>query len=226
MFVSLAPVLTFTIMPVEPDLYCWTCIIGKRYVSPVMTKSTTIRHGPSPRAILRNPVNGRILGSEKRSEFVSRSDFWSRVNKNAPNGCWEWTAGKSSSVKGRDYGLADHCGKRWKAHRLAWIFEFGPIPDDTMVLHKCDNPPCCNPAHLFLGNNTDNQRDCIQKGRGNREHGTDRYNAVLKEEDILEIRRIYRPRHPEFSGRKLAARFGVATTMISAIIGGKRWKHV
>lgn len=86
--------------------------------------------------------------------------FWAKVRKS--DGCWPWI--KSRQPYG--YGRFNYQGKQVQAHRVAWILTNGPIPDDLCVLHSCDNPPCCNPDHLFLGTKGDNNRDCIRKGRG------------------------------------------------------------
>ena len=84
--------------------------------------------------------------------------FWSKVTKTP--GCWLWRAGKD-----RDgYGLFRFDGKQKRAHRLAYAVLVGP-PGKALVCHKCDNPPCVRPTHLFLGTNGDNIRDAVAKGR-------------------------------------------------------------
>ena len=82
------------------------------------------------------------------------------------NGCWEWTM--SRTWKG--YGQGHVNRKTGKAHRISYEAFIGPIPKGMHVLHECDNPPCCNPDHLWLGTNSDNIRDAVAKGRhqGNR----------------------------------------------------------
>lgn len=95
----------------------------------------------------------------------SRSErFWSKVNKEAPGGCWEWTAGLNSAGYGQ---FSNWPSAPQRAHRVSWEFANGEIPDGLCVLHRCDNRPCVNPAHLFLGTKGDNIRDCFAKGRGN-----------------------------------------------------------
>ena len=76
------------------------------------------------------------------------------------NGWLEWTGGTN-----RGYGAAWYRRRYWKAHRLMWRLMHGAIPAGIFVLHKCDNPLCCNPGHLFLGTHSDNMRDSVAKGR-------------------------------------------------------------
>ena len=84
--------------------------------------------------------------------------FWEKVDKHAEGGCWVWTG--TRQVFG--YGIS----LRYRlAHRVSWEIANGPIPDGLWVLHRCDNPPCVNPAHLFLGTQTENMRDMTAKGR-------------------------------------------------------------
>lgn len=90
--------------------------------------------------------------------------FWPRVRQGV--GCWEWT-GSTDRKEGYGYvHLGGHEVRRpMKAHRLSWEIHNGPIPEGQWVLHHCDNPKCVKPAHLFLGNRTDNMRDAARKGR-------------------------------------------------------------
>jgi hypothetical protein len=85
-----------------------------------------------------------------------------------PDGCHEWTA----STNRGGYGTLRVGDKAWKAHRLAYRRKVGPIPRGMHVLHRCDNPPCINPDHLWIGTHTDNMRDRSAKGRwkGNKKH--------------------------------------------------------
>lgn len=91
--------------------------------------------------------------------------FWAKVDKGAGdnNACWLWTAKRNALGYGQ---FSDRDLPTVMANRLAWLFVCGPIPDGLNVLHRCDNPPCCNPAHLFLGTPGDNARDRDAKRRG------------------------------------------------------------
>jgi hypothetical protein len=87
--------------------------------------------------------------------------FWGKVKKS--DGCWEWQAYRDEDGYGSvgSFGNAD----RMSTHRYSWVLHNGPIPADLFVLHRCDNPPCVRPDHLFLGTVLDNNRDAIAKGR-------------------------------------------------------------
>jgi hypothetical protein len=87
--------------------------------------------------------------------------FWAKVDKKSENECWEWTAGRDSS----GYGNFKLNGKTITASRLSWIIKNGPILNSCVVCHSCDNPPCINPGHLFLGTVLDNSIDMVKKNR-------------------------------------------------------------
>lgn len=90
--------------------------------------------------------------------MLLRTKFLNKVKRK--RGCWEWLGSKING-----YGQFYYEGKNYRAHRLSYKIFIGPTPDDLFVCHKCDNPGCVNPKHLFLGTNSDNQKDCVAKGR-------------------------------------------------------------
>jgi hypothetical protein len=90
---------------------------------------------------------------------TDRTKFYSRVDKS--NDCWLWTGPRHP----RGYGMTFFSGKTAFAHRVAWTLDNGAIPDGMVICHKCDNPPCVNPGHLFIGTQADNNRDRHAKGR-------------------------------------------------------------
>jgi hypothetical protein len=93
-----------------------------------------------------------------------------------------------------------------------------------MVRHSCDNPPCCNPSHLLEGTQLDNMGDAASRGRT--AQGSRNGMAKLCEEDVREIRRIYRPKTRDAGAIPLAHRYGVSTATIIQIASGRKWKHV
>lgn len=103
--------------------------------------------------------------------------FWSLVDKSAgPGDCWAWTGNCDS----KGYGRFCFGGHRVGAHRVAYVLVYGPIPPDLpCICHRCDNPPCCNPACLFAGTHADNAADREAKGRGDQPSG-DRHGRRTK----------------------------------------------
>lgn len=144
--------------------------------------------------------------------------FWGKVEKSA--GCWIWTATKNR----QGYGRIRSSGKTARAHRISWELANGPIPDGMDILHRCDNPACVNPAHLFLGTDDDNMRDKENKGRGNHAVGMVHGRSKLTADQVREIRRLYST--GQYLQRELGKRFGVHQTTIGYICRRESWAHI
>ena len=142
--------------------------------------------------------------------------FWEKVEKTKT--CWFWNAYKNE----HGYGHFSIGKKKFKAPRMAWELTSGKIPHGLWVLHHCDNPPCVNPTHLFLGTRKDNNSDMKQKGRQAR--GERNGSAKLNERTVREMRRVYA--EGNISLKKLATQFGVTFHPAQRIISGNGWKHV
>ena len=99
---------------------------------------------------------------------MTEKTFWSNCDTSGE--CWNY---RLSSLDRDGYGQVHYQNKYWRANRLAWHFANGPIPAGYCVLHRCDNPSCCRPEHLWLGTRADNNRDMVNKSR-NRNQKTGR----------------------------------------------------
>jgi hypothetical protein len=173
-----------------------------------------------------------------RSEILKR--FLNKISYN--NDCWEWIAGKDN----HGYGKMWIINKNILSSRVSWLLFKGDIPENICVCHKCDNPACANPDHLFLGTHKDNMHDMTVKGRhGSTAHpemfprgdqspsrlhperlkrGSNHSNSKLTEENVKEIRLLYSTK--KYSYQKLADKYGVVRSAIQKIIEGTAWKHV
>ena len=152
--------------------------------------------------------------------------FWDKVDVLGDDDCWEWQATKIHN----GYGHFRLDGELELAHRASYIFTHGEIPNidgtdfrGTCVLHTCDNRACCNPEHLFIGTHTDNMKDMMEKGRGNKPQGERHGCAKLTEKDVAAIRDLYDYGWYQY---EIASLFGVGQTAISDIITKKKWSHV
>lgn len=130
-------------------------------------------------------------------------------------GCWEYTGGRTGS----NYGVVcfGHTKQRG-AHVISYELTFGPVPKGMQVCHRCDNPPCCNPDHLFLGTPQDNKNDEIAKGR--HVYGERVGNHKLTESDVIEIRKLIEAGH---SLKGIGLLYGVTGEAIWAIKNRKNW---
>lgn len=149
-----------------------------------------------------NTARGLVKGEPMRFRRFHRTGsgpvaFWANVQKGGDDDCWPWTGARDAKGYGRFRSL------------LVTRLLLAPVPDGLHVLHRCDNPPCCNPAHLFLGTHADNMADMGRKGRR---------IEKLSAEDVRAIRQLLGVGHRH---RDIADRFGVTRQMISLIAAGK-----
>lgn len=154
-----------------------------------------------------------------RKKIPPEVRFWRHVEKlEGDDACWNWRAHRDDKL----YGLFGvRAGKTVYAHRFSWELANGPIPDGLWVLHKCDNPSCVRPKHLFLGTHQDNMKDQAAKGRTTR--GELDGMAKLTASQVVEIRTLLD------RGRKgvdLARTFSVSIATISRIKHRIRWQHL
>jgi HNH endonuclease len=149
--------------------------------------------------------------------------FWSKVDIRGPDECWPWTRQIDDDGYGRFKQSRPTLRSR-RAHAVAYEIAKGPTCG-LCVCHSCDNPPCCNPRHLWLGTNAENMRDSARKGRRPKGNlppsvGASNGNAKLSERDVHEIRRFLASGR---TGRSIATSFRVTEDMISRIKLGKAW---
>ncbi len=154
-----------------------------------------------------------------------KARFLAKVDKSVgPDGCWPWTA----SLNAYGYG---QLATGWKrppvaAHRLSYELNVEPIPDGIFVLHRCDNPACVNPAHLFLGTQADNVADMISKGRnrtGEMPRGEGHHKTTLTADQVRDIRRRYADGETQTD---IAEEFEISQPGISQIVRRVTWSHI
>lgn len=132
-----------------------------------------------------------------------------------PDECWEWLG----SVNG-EYGKFSLGSKYIPSHRIAYELKYGEISNDMLVCHKCDNPLCCNPFHLFLGTHKDNMVDMVAKGRQQNAIGERHGRAKLTQEEAMDIK------YGNKSKKELMKIYGIGITMVNYIKSGVRWSHI
>lgn len=162
------------------------------------------------------------VASERTNYGSVAEKFHSRAMPEPNSGCWLWTGTYDREGYGRIYIAS--LQKYVRAHRLSMILHGRSIPDGMLVLHKCDNPTCVNPDHLWAGTNRENIEDRFVKGRS---AVSDKiFLTKLTEADVMEIRRSYVPRSKLYGARALARKYGVGEGAIHNALSHRTWAHV
>jgi hypothetical protein len=177
------------------------------------------RNGQNERPTAERAGATKVGTADLRVQDIER--FWAKVSRGNPAECWNWKGGANA----RGYGRFKVGRRLYSPHRIAFELAYGRIVEcrdyhGTVVMHLCDNPRCCNPAHLRAGRQIHNVRDMIAKGRKPVQVGTDRYNAKLTPEKVRAIRSDPR------SERAIAAEYGISKGTVNRIRLRRAWSHV
>ena len=140
--------------------------------------------------------------------------FWSKVDIKGDNECWEWIRFKDKA----GYGQFGYQKKVYYAHRFSYELTFGQIANGLCVCHSCDNPSCCNPKHLWLGTDRDNQKDRHSKGRTVK--GETHGNSLLKDKDVYLIK------YSNIPAKILAKKFQISPYVVWSIRRNDSWRHI
>lgn len=161
---------------------------------------------------VRQPILHVNLTEEEIARFHSN---WQQKE----SGCHEWMRARNTE----GYGYMTVQSMQLRASRLAWMIASGPIPEGMWILHRCDNPPCVNPEHLFLGGPKANTQDMLSKGRRPSRKGDLSPTRILSGAQVVEMRSLW------YDGVRqcdLARRYSVSPACVRLITKGKRWQHL
>jgi hypothetical protein len=170
----------------------------------------------------------KVAGTRTERKGMGRSEPSSLAAKLANKfiiddaaGCWNWIA----ATNARGYGVVGRGGRGaglHKAHRASWMVHRGDIPDGMWVLHKCDNPRCINPEHLYLGDHQQNVRDMVSRGRNvipdNRGERASWAKLTAEAARDIKSRRL--------TGREFAELYRVSLSAVRRIWEGKNWSSL
>jgi hypothetical protein len=160
--------------------------------------------------------------------------FWGKVDRSAgPDSCWPWLGARNA----QGYGRVSVNRRNRQAHRVAFELAGGTLDRGQVACHRCDNPPCCNPTHVFAGTHGDNSADMVAKGRstaGDRNpsrlyperqvRGEQQHSAKLSDESVLALRQRWAM--GGLTKRGLAREIGLSETALRRLLGGRTWAHV
>ena len=164
---------------------------------------------------------------------VNERRFWSKVDSShGSDSCWNWLGCRSQD----GYGSFQIDGLAKRAHRMAFVYRYGPITDGLCVCHRCDNPVCCNPLHLWAGTTAQNMADKRSKGRQamGETHGTKTHPESIKRgaahgRSKLTTEKVISIRQSAAAGatyKEIGSQWGVDSTAVGLIVRRKNWRHV
>lgn len=157
----------------------------------------------------------RCANERRADDFAGR--LWARIDRSGgASSCWPWLGARDKDGYGKTH---DHRLGDIRAHRAVFMIEFGELP--ILVRHSCDNPPCCNPAHLLAGTLDDNRSDMMERGRQCR--GERVRTAKMSEAGVLRARRLH---HHGVSVNELMAQFNLGKSSMHALLKGQTWRHL
>lgn len=150
--------------------------------------------------------------------------FWKYVKRGSENECWEWIGYREHLMGYGIITIGGRSGTAASAHRIAFQIANGEIPKGLCILHSCDNPACCNPAHLTAGTRKQNNADRDKRGRHVALKGSLHGNAILTEDQVREIKATHVRKYGWVA--KKARELGVSRLTVSRIVNGRHWKHI
>jgi ribosomal protein S14 len=162
--------------------------------------------------------------------------YWRNVRFGWPDECWEWTGGSGKKDPKNPCPMFWHKGRNRVAARIGWELLYGPIPEQMLVCHTCDNRRCCNPLHWFLGTHLENMQDKVRKGRHVTPSGDKHWThihpdlvrrgerspqAKTEQAPVLEVRRLWAT--GEYTTSQLGRRFGMSRQCVRDIVTRRTW---
>lgn len=180
-----------------------------------------MRHGLhshcKPCSLARQEVRRRRLGVRQAVKRSLAQRFWERVDQRSAAECWAWTGARYNTGYGQLWSGTRSVG----AHRVSWELHYGKVPAGHGVFHRCDNRPCVNPSHLFVGPQLANMRDKVSKDRQARGEtdGNSRYTANM----VREVRARYAS---GMTQREAGEPFGMKQAVVSDIVRRRTWRHI
>ena len=152
------------------------------------------------------------------NEKLDERRLWSKINILSDDKCWEWQGAKTTA----GYGVIRINYELNYAHRLAWMLKNkAEIPKKGVICHRCDNPSCCNPNHLFLGTQADNIRDAAKKDRMPK--GEVHHMSSISKDDVRHIRYLG---YTNMSKKKIGEKFGISRQAVTDILCKRTWGHI